>query len=218
MISFPRGWLLALCTVVLLAATAKAATIFNGSFETPDIGGGFVNITMGGATQIAGWTVVQNNVDIVHSGFGPTFAADGNQWIDLNGNAGPGAIQTTITGLIFGRSYLLSFEFSSYPLPPFDDPKPFDVSVDGTKQSFLTLGGGPQVWLPGSLQFVAGASSATLTVTSTYSANPLSGAFVDNFTIVEVPEPATFVVMCFGLAVIACRRSLRAHGPVKCAR
>ena len=108
-----------LAGVVLAAATATAAPsmalnlIQNGGFNG---GPGGVNgsfSTRAVATTFAGfWTVDTANIDYI-SGYWQSSDGDGYS-VDLNGNAGAGAVKQTVVTTI-GELYRLTFDLSKNP-------------------------------------------------------------------------------------------------------
>ncbi|MGQ0618478.1 MAG: DUF642 domain-containing protein [Panacagrimonas sp.] len=91
-----------------ITTTASAATFSNGSFETPNIGGSFQQINTGGT--VGPWSVIGGSVDIVSTIW---TAADGDQSIDLSGNASDpnGAICQAFDTQV-GTAYNVGFSLS----------------------------------------------------------------------------------------------------------
>lgn len=182
-----------------LPATANAATIVNGSFESASVnpGGGFLSLGFG-STAITGWTVGGDGVDYIG---GYWQAADGTRSIDLSRN-GAGSISQTLSTVI-GQSYTVTFALAGNP-----DGGP------GTKV-LLTLGtpgGLTQVdtfnvtgantranmgWQTYSYTFRAASTSTTLTFES--ATNTAFGPALDQVAIAAVPEPASWALMIAGV-------------------
>ncbi|HEX2821202.1 MAG TPA: choice-of-anchor C family protein [Streptosporangiaceae bacterium] len=76
----------------------------NGSFEDPSIGQGVVEYD-DGSTDITGWTVGGNSVDLVDESYWS--AEDGNQSVDLSGSA-PGSVSQTVSTTP-GANYTLTW-------------------------------------------------------------------------------------------------------------
>ena len=105
------------CSVFLVAGSARANLISNGSFEGPLVPVGTFSLFSPGSTGITGWTVTGPpgaNVAVVSTAFtqnGVAFEAeDGGQWLDLTGfaaNSTEGLTQTVATTA--GNSYALTF-------------------------------------------------------------------------------------------------------------
>lgn len=111
-----RFKIFAVCAT-FLCASADAAPILNGSFETPTVPAGGFTLFASGSNAITDWTVVGpsfSSVGIISgtlTQFGFTFPAqDGVQWLDLTGlnsNTTDGVQQTVATTP--GALYDLSF-------------------------------------------------------------------------------------------------------------
>ena len=195
------------------AQMASAATIVNGSFEDPDVTDPFATFTAG-STAITGWTVGFGSVDVVDTLW---IAQDGNQAVDLDGSA-VGSIFQTITDLIVGTSYTISFYMSGNP----DGPPPvktMDVSVGANTAgySFDMANGNAEtgVWELNTFTFTAAATSEVLTFASTTGGN-FYGAALDNVSIAPsvspVPRPAGGLMLIGGLAGLAALRRKRKQG------
>ncbi|MDB4575704.1 PKD domain-containing protein [bacterium] len=86
----------------------ESPAIVNGSFETPVVGDPHLC-----GDQLQGWRVTQENVDVVSSTTWSAF--EGSFSLDLGGH-GPGGIAQTVTGLIPGQTYNLSFAYARHLL------------------------------------------------------------------------------------------------------
>ena len=108
--------------LLLLLAPAVHATnlVLNGSFETPvaaDCTNGAavcrnngVDTTWGLGQNMGGWIIGASSVDLFNRFFAN--AADGDQWVDLNGDFGAnGSIYQDISTII-GQKYLLQFSMT----------------------------------------------------------------------------------------------------------
>jgi choice-of-anchor C domain-containing protein len=103
------------------AAAARANLVFNGSFEQPTVGGGFVTLPSG-STGLTGWTILDGTVGLAPDSIdhiGSYWqAAEGNQSIDLDGGASDGNDAAAISQDISttpGQSYLLQFAMAGNP-------------------------------------------------------------------------------------------------------
>ena len=189
---------------VLLAGSAQAATIVNGSFEAGINPGAFTTVGAGDSTSITGWTVGGGGVDYIGSYWN---ASNGARSVDLSGNA-PGSVSQTFA-TIAGRSYTVTFDLSANPdVGP--GLKDFSASADTT--TFTTQvgqNGYPLSWAPKSFAFTADDGSATLAFSSG-AANSSWGPALDNVTVTlnAVPEPATWALLIagFGMVGVAARR------------
>ena len=106
----------ALATCALAAAPASAAInlVQNGGFEAPVVTDPCCITSP--PTPIPGWDA-DPDVNVVNGTFssspaGTNLAYEGNQYLDLVGQAGHGSITQLITGLTPGTMYTLSFYYS----------------------------------------------------------------------------------------------------------
>lgn len=191
------------------SGSAQAVTIVNPSFESGAIGGSFQ--TKGAGDDLPGW-VIGGSIDHIGNYWA---AQDGNKSIDLNGG-GAGSISQTLSGLVAGTTYLVSFWVSG---------NPDNSQTPNPKTAVLTLGSAGNtvsytltaanstanmLWEERSYSFVATGTTALLELASNQ-ANSY-GLAVDNFSISAVPEPATWGMMIagFGAAGMTLRRRRRA--------
>lgn len=199
-------------------ALASAATIVNGSFETGNYvneGYGFDRLTLN-STDITGWTVLNDTVVWVG-----TFwqAADGALSLDLSGDIGAqGSIGQTITDLIVGTVYDLSFAMSGHPAAVDPKVKSLTVDVGGTSETFTyDIGGNANSyadmkWQERTFRFTATGTSALLKFTANDSTG--YGAALDNVSIAQVgttpiPVPAALPLLLAGLGGLALLRQPR---------
>jgi choice-of-anchor C domain-containing protein len=191
---------------VFIAASANAASLVNGSFESGANPGSFASLNGGDSTSITGWTVGGgvNSVDYIGSYW---TASDGTRSLDLNGLVA-GSISQTFD-VVSGQTYRVSFDLAGNPVggPEFKtldgkanftlfSPPPFDVS----NTNLANMG-----WINYSFLFTADSDSETLTFTSTTTGNSGNSTYptafgpaLDNVTIASVPEPSTWAMMLLG--------------------
>ena len=96
---------------IALAGAATAANaanlVTNGSFEDPAIGGSWEPVA-----SVPGWVnATESTIEIQTTGLGYITAADGNQYIEVNGNV-PSYIHTTALATVAGDSYYFSFAYA----------------------------------------------------------------------------------------------------------
>lgn len=188
-----------------IGAPASAEQLVNGGFETPT---GYFTTYSG--TQIPGWTVTANNVDIASNaiyGANSAYAYEGVQWLDLVGTGRSGAIGQTFATTV-GTVYQLSFAYANNP--DFT-PASANVAVMGLTtllaasithaDSTRTTAG----WTIYTGNFTADSANATLSFTDT-SHNQNAGVYLDAVSVqalaTAVPEPATWAMMIAGFGLI----------------
>jgi len=103
-------------TLVVLGfyvAKPARASLINGGFEQPALGGpgSYATFTPGGS-GFAGWTVEAGSVDVVYTGFLGLPSAEGNQWLDLDGSTA-GTISQVMQSNA-NSVYQLAFDYSGY--------------------------------------------------------------------------------------------------------
>ncbi|KPF78195.1 hypothetical protein IP88_04585 [alpha proteobacterium AAP81b] len=206
-------------TLALLVATqAQAVTVLNGSFETGVAIGpsGIATLATDDTTSLPGWTILADGVDYLDSSY--VDASDGSRAVKLT-TTSSGGITQRIGGFTAGRAYEIRFDLSSDPNDP--QPRPFT-----SRMIVSATGGGAQLYsytvtgqnTPTNMlyeanryRFTAGGEFANIQFRSLN--NDEFGAILDNVTIAEVPEPASWalLVLGFGLVGVAARRKA---GPV----
>lgn len=201
--------------VSVCAAAAQAATINNGSFESPIVPAGNFAAYSPGSGMLDNWTIAGKNID--HIGAGYWQASDGVQSLDLNGSQGAGAtVSQLISGLIFGKAYKVLFDMAGNTEGP---PRivSMDVQVGGSAAQSYSFDTDGQTrrnmgWTTMAYSFTAGASSL-LTFTSTTTNGCCWGAALDNVRIVGtvpvIPLPAGGALLLTALGMLMLRRRRR---------
>jgi choice-of-anchor C domain-containing protein len=198
----------AILSLGLVAASANAATIINGSFELgTDPGAGFTTETVG-STAITGWDVGGFGVDYIG---GYWQASDGVRSVDLSGTNSGSVSQTLET--VIGTTYTVTFDLSGNPDAGVGN-KIAVVSISGSlpdvKLYEVTAGNSRDNmnWQTYSYSFTAFATSSTLTFASA-EYNPF-GPALDNVSILDdgggtgstIPEPATWAMLMVGFGLV----------------
>ncbi|MBC7521213.1 MAG: choice-of-anchor C family protein [Sandarakinorhabdus sp.] len=199
--------ILGVVAAAMLASSAQALVIANGSFERGPADVGAFTTLGAGSTALPGWTIGAGGIDLIGNYW---TASDGVRSIDLTASTA-GSISQDIATVI-GTTYTVRFDLSGNP----DTgglgllTKSLDVSVNGNNTAnytFDTTGksNANMGWVGKSYVFVADSTVSTLQFTS------LSGDFrgpaIDNISI-AVPEASTWAMLIagFGLVGAAARR------------
>ena len=200
--------LIAIAAAGLLASTAGAATIVNGSFEIgTDPGAGFSNLAAG-SPAITGWTVGGFGVDYIG---GYWQASDGVRSVDLSGASAGSVSQSFATSI--GTEYTVFFDLSGNP-DGGNANKISVVSISGSLPDIkiYTVGASNSRsnmnWETFSYAFTAFDSISTLTFASA-EYNPF-GPALDNVSVIDggggigagVPEPASWAMMLVGFGLV----------------
>lgn len=204
--------LVASVTIALATSQAGAVTVVNGDFEQGPTPGADGTIRLdGGDTSLPGWIVVPQGVDYFDASYLPP--QSGDRAVELSAALGGGVAQN-VSGFTAGRVYELRFYLSANPFNP--DTRPV------TTRTIVSATGGDPVLYTYTLtgqnsptdmryqynryRFVASASGQRIQFRG--QTNSEFGPILDNVTIAEVPEPATWslLILGFGLVGYAARR------------
>jgi hypothetical protein len=211
-------------TLVAASSAAAANLVVNGSFETPVISNppGFVVFGTGNP-GITGWTINSGDVDVDRAGLLGTTAtaAEGNQWLDLNGFVRGNISQNFATTP--GQTYHLEFFYSDNPFNNGNGsqqgvPKTGTFSLrDATNPNFATnlillddfthstATGANFDWTEFDVDFVAVSTLTRLAFAGDLDSGS-TGPFIDAVS-VTVPEPGTLSLLGAGLLAWGyCRR------------
>ena len=215
---------IAACLLATIGAVsaASAATITNGSFELGNAPGSFAQLAAG-STAITGWTIGGGGVDYIGTYWQ---ASNGNRSIDLNATS-PGTISQTITDLVIGQQYQISFDLAGNPDGDNGIAKTLNAitASAGTQAFSFTVGSNTHAsmgWTTFYFLFTALSTTEMLTFASTTTTGGPSGAgaavgpALDNVRIAETPLPAAlplFATVLAGGGLIAWRRKRKAAKP-----
>jgi hypothetical protein len=200
-------------SIIMLALgvqTSRADLIINGSFETPIAPpGSVVRFDSSNPSAMPGW-LVSGQIEIVAASvFGVPF--DGGQWVDLNGEAGPGGITQSFTTVV-GGNYQLTFAYANNVNADQAAGQATIVGIAPLLQySFDHLGStvsdpNYQIFTG---TFIADSELTTLTIESTSPGS--SGIALDAVSVEAVPEPASSLLVLTFVSVLLLTRSLNLH-------
>jgi choice-of-anchor C domain-containing protein len=194
---------LAAVSALAFAASAQAASLLNGDFSTPTVGGSAAPLyqTFYASTSdtIGAWKVSKGNVDLIGAYWN---SPAGSASVDLDG-FNPGAISQAITGLTPGQHFDVKFSFSGNPGG--DPIKTLMVTLDGGSMKTLTF----NTTAEGNSTANMGWKSESLAFTATSGLNLLEFASGDEnqnsrwgpaiaSISIAAPEPATWAMMLIG--------------------
>jgi len=222
------------------AVTCHADLIVNGSFDSFVTTGLPLDFNVGATafiryfgptlnttnTEITGWTIsgqngsIQNNVDLVHTAFYPSFTgAAGSNSLDMEGAIGASGVISQSFATTPGDTYTLSFEYANNPEPGAGSSGTMNVLVTGTGTLFTT-----DVSHTGSLftnmkynsfsqNFIADSTTTKLqfeALTHSGFGIALDAVSVNPAGTPAVPEPSSILLLGSGLLALcgAARRKL----------
>lgn len=203
-----------LCVGVALLAPASlsaAELLTNGGFEAPVVGGPCCITSP--PTVIPGWTATPD-VNVVNGTFASSagnLAKEGNQYLDLVGQANGGTISQSFTTVV-GQLYALNFWYSHnlFSGLPAAEAR---LSAAMLSDNIRHTGGNNSnlAWQYYSNSFTATSTSTTLTFVNTVGGQN-EGVLLDAVSVMAVPEPETWamLILGFGLLGAGMRRRNRA--------
>ncbi len=173
------------------ASAADANLIVNGSFEEPSVWqSSAVTEYAAGSTEMPGWTVGGNSVDLI----GETYwaAEDGDQSLDLSGSA-PGSVTQTVATTP-GANYTLTWYMAGNTNCG-QAIKTMDVSWDGTQVDAPTFddsgdSGTSMGWVELQLNVTATSASSTVEFADATLDGSQCGSTLDNVSLVPASVAA----------------------------
>jgi hypothetical protein len=183
--------------VALIGQSASASLVVNGDFEMPAISQNFVPVSAGEAT-ITGWTVDQEQVDLVNIIGGEFYANTGNQAIDLAGTPGRGSISQALP-TVAGQTYLVSFFASSNGQARIDG---LTLFWEGAEVETITTPA-YETWTQFTYELQASSTSTTLRFRG--NVDGFLGSLLDTVSVTEIPAPSA-AAMATVLMLGAARR------------
>ncbi len=204
---------LALAMTLAFSAISSANLVVNGSFESPDVvatsddGLGTYWYVRNG-TSADGWTRSGSQWTWLDSRPGKWIASDGEQYTEVESGYAGSISQTIATWA--GQSYRLTFDYAANPYLSSTNPDDsLRLYLNGS--AFAYVDGSDSTtddldWTTYAYVFTASSTSTELRFQDGYTNFPYHGGFLDNVTMVAVPEPATLGVLGLGLVSLIRRR------------
>lgn len=190
---------------LLVAVSAKADTIVNGSFEDPALSSGTWNIYQ----AITGWTTIRGaGIEVQNGVAGASY--DGSQHVELDSNNNSAMRQVVTT--VADQVYELSFAFSPRPNQP-ATTNGIQVYWNGVLLDTLTgTGGAITSWELKTYEVVATGSTTNLDFSATTISDSFGG-YIDAVSLTAVPTPSAFAALIgmglLGMVAGVCRRPKR---------
>jgi choice-of-anchor C domain-containing protein len=202
--------------IIALPLAASANLVVDGTFPPPPDGSPtFTDIGVGATIgPSAAWRVTAGTVDVINGYW--QAPPQGGQSLDMEGIS-EGTIQQSISGLVAGQQYLLTFEMSGNPDGP-PTTKTLAVSLGGgvTQDFSYTVTGNrtDMDWMLKTGLFTAGSSSTVLQFADISGDPGFYGAVLGDVSLVPVPEPATMIagallLLPFGASTLRILRKAR---------
>lgn len=195
------------------AATAHATNLVdNGSFEEPNIGTGYG--TFNPTTGVPGWQSNGSGIEIDYSALFGAPAYSGTQSLEVNAYY-PENVYQTVTGLIPGETYLLSWAYGDRPDSGDEEMQVyFGGDLVATDYDLLDGSNSALIWTYNSVIVTATSTSELLSfdgldyvgTNGSYTDNggPSYGNELDAVSLVAAtPEPSTWVLMLSGIGLLA---------------
>ena len=190
-------------SVVCLAPTSLSAAelLTNGGFEAPVVASPCCITSP--PTAIPGWTATPD-VNVVNGTFSSSagnLAKEGNQYLDLVGQANGGTISQSFATVV-GQVYALNFWYSHNLFAGLPSASA-RLSAAGLSDSITHSGGnnGDLAWQYYSNSFTATSASTTLLFVNTVGGQN-EGVLLDGVSVMAVPEPSTWAMLILGFGLL----------------
>lgn len=203
------------CAAIAISSNAGAASLLtNGDFEDPIISDSCCTTTVTPGS-IPGWHVTAGDINIVNGTYasspsGTNLAYNGNQYLDLIGESGGGAIAQSFATTL-RQTYRLKFAYSHNLFGGLGSASAnYQVGTLGGTVVHSSGNRGNLDWKTFSGDFKGTGSPMTLAFTNTVG-DSNAGVFLDGVSISAVPEPSTWAMFILGFGIVgaAARRRRR---------
>ena len=219
--------------LLLIAGSAYANLLVNGSFEQPVVTSGLncsgiadcQGFNIGDPIGAGAWTVVgpgpidptkapivilTNNYNEGGYFFQPE---NGNQSVDLTGqsNQGLNGVEQTVA-TTSGTAYSLSFWIGHHAQDPtfYNGPAEASLEIDGSPVGIFSNNNVPPPnllhWEQFTYNFIASGATTTIALFSAASDPTQNEVGLDNVSLAAIPEPSSLSLFAAGLGLLALRR------------
>jgi hypothetical protein len=201
---------LALAASALLATSAQAVTVVNGSFENGvALPSGSQFLPTNNTTSIPGWTVLSSGVDYVSNLVWN--AANGARSVELAGIGSGGITQRLTNQFTPGATYKLVFKLSANPFAANGDYQALVSASNGVPEYFTytkTAANSPTNMLYQTYEYIWTPTGASQNIQFRSRGSGALGIILDSVSISLVPEPANWMLLIagFGMTGFAMRR------------
>ena len=196
----------------LLASSAGAVTVINGSFEMGIPLAGQTLVPVNDTTSITGWKVLGGAGSGPGVYYTPSSVWDAASGVRSIGLAKYDGVGQRVYGFTPGKQYKLNFSLSAYPNGANGDTRAVVSVTGGVAEIFTytkTAANSPtnMLYQPYSYLFTAGGTAQNIMLRG-LSSKSGNFAVLDDVSISLVPEPAAWALMIagFGMVGLAARR------------
>jgi hypothetical protein len=199
--------------LLLAGSTRSNATslIVNGDFGLPNVGGNWGNFAPVGG--VPGWSTDGNGIEIddpaVFGGGSTASPGNGsNQSLEINYTT-PEDVYQTVTGLTVGQTYILGWAYGDRPNSGDEEMQVyFGGNLVGTDYDHLNGANPTTLWFQNYAIVTATSTSELLSFNGidypgyTNNGGASYGNELDNVTLINTPEPSTWLLLLSGLGLL----------------
>jgi hypothetical protein len=207
---------MALAAVAWGTGSAHADLITDGTFASPDVGGGWNGFNSSGSSAaggVNGWTDSLGHIEIDNSAMLGLPSYNGfSQSLEVNSTA-PDTVSQTVSGLTPGARYDLSF---GYGVRPGSGTQELEVFFNGVLlDTYFATNSDTGFWTSENYLVSPTGSSAVLTFEGVLSGGPASyGNEISDVSLVAVDESSSLALFASGLLGLSLMRGRRASARI----